>query len=72
MSVDKPAFVLVHGYWHNSGCWRDVSARLEAGGYEVVTPDLPGAGVHARVPVSFLSARSIWQPLPSNPLRTLS
>ena len=54
MSVGKPAFVLVHGYWHNSGCWRDVSARLEAGGYEVVTPDLPGAGVRARIPVSFL------------------
>ncbi len=54
MSSGKPAFVLVHGYWHNSACWREVVPRLEARGFEVVAPDLPGAGVHAKVPASFL------------------
>lgn len=54
MSAGKPAFVLVHGYWHNSGCWREVVSRLEAQGHEVLTLDLPGAGVHAKLPASFL------------------
>ena len=34
-------FCLVHGAWHDSSCWESVTACLEAGGYEVVAPDLP-------------------------------
>ena len=54
MSEGKPAFVLVHGYWHNSGCWSEVVPRLQARGFEVATLDLPGAGVNAKLPASFL------------------
>ena len=35
-------FVLVHGAWHGSWCWRDVADRLRAGGHAVYTPTLTG------------------------------
>jgi pimeloyl-ACP methyl ester carboxylesterase len=38
-------FVLVHGSWHDGGCWDGVRRHLEAAGHEVYTPTLPGNGV---------------------------
>jgi pimeloyl-ACP methyl ester carboxylesterase len=40
-------FVLVHGSWHDGGCWDDVRRHLEAAGHEVHTPTLPGNGAGA-------------------------
>jgi pimeloyl-ACP methyl ester carboxylesterase len=37
-------FVLVHGSFLASWCWRDVTPRLEARGHRVLTLDLPGHG----------------------------
>ena len=37
-------FVLVHGAWHGSWCWKKVVPLLEEAGHEVVTLDLPGHG----------------------------
>lgn len=37
-------FVLVHGAWHGSWCWKRVRARLRAQGHEVFTPTLTGIG----------------------------
>jgi pimeloyl-ACP methyl ester carboxylesterase len=37
-------FVLVHGGWHRSSCWRRVTPYLLAAGHQVSTVDLP-AGV---------------------------
>lgn len=37
-------FVLVHGAWHDSGCWTLLAPLLQAHGHRVVTPDLPGHG----------------------------
>src|SRR4051812_42959494 len=37
-------FVLVHGSFQASWCWRHVVPRLEARGHRVVTLDLPGHG----------------------------
>jgi pimeloyl-ACP methyl ester carboxylesterase len=34
-------FVLVHGAWHGSWCWRDLARALAARGHEVETPHLP-------------------------------
>ena len=35
-------FVLVHGAWHGSWCWKRVRKALHAHGHEVFTPTLTG------------------------------
>jgi pimeloyl-ACP methyl ester carboxylesterase len=35
-------FVLVHGAWHGSWCWKRVRKALQAQGHEVFTPTLTG------------------------------
>ncbi len=35
-------FVLVHGAWHGSWCWKRVRAALRAAGHDVYTPTLTG------------------------------
>lgn len=35
-------FVLVHGAWHGSWCWKRVRRALQAQGHEVFTPTLTG------------------------------
>lgn len=52
MSAPKAAFVLVHGGWHSHGAWERVAPLLEASGFAVLAPDLPGAGVNAIAPLS--------------------
>jgi len=37
-------FVLVHGAWHGSWCWKRVRKALQAQGHEVFTPTLTGVG----------------------------
>jgi pimeloyl-ACP methyl ester carboxylesterase len=37
-------FVLVHGAWHGSWCWKRVRRRLQQAGHEVFTPTLTGIG----------------------------
>lgn len=34
-------FALVHGSWHDGGCWHAVAGELEARGHSTVAPDLP-------------------------------
>jgi len=43
-SLNKPTLLLVHGAWHDGGCWALVTPLLEAAGYRVLAPDLPGHG----------------------------
>jgi len=38
------SFVLVHGAWHGSWCWKRVRKALQAAGREVFTPTLTGVG----------------------------
>ena len=52
MSISKPAFVLVHGGWHDRSAWDKVVPLLEAQGFAALTLDLPGAGVNAIEPKS--------------------
>src|SRR3981081_2910001 len=54
MSAAKPAFVFVHGAWHNSGSWQFVAPALQSHGYRARTLDLPGAGKYAEPPQSYL------------------
>ena len=37
-------FVLVHGAWHGSWCWKRVRSGLRASGHDVFTPTLTGVG----------------------------
>lgn len=37
-------YVLVHGAWHGSWCWKRVRRALQAAGREVFTPTLTGVG----------------------------
>lgn len=37
-------FVLIHGMFHGSWCWKKVAPRLRAAGHEVYTPTLTGVG----------------------------
>lgn len=37
-------FVLVHGAWHGSWCWKKVRRSLQKQGHEVFTPTLTGVG----------------------------
>jgi pimeloyl-ACP methyl ester carboxylesterase len=37
-------FVLVHGAWHGSWCWRTVANLLQREGHRVITPTLTGLG----------------------------
>jgi len=38
------SFVLVHGAWHGSWCWKRVRSLLQAQGHDVFTPTLTGVG----------------------------
>ncbi|AFE08677.1 hydrolase, alpha/beta fold family protein [Corallococcus coralloides DSM 2259] len=52
----KPrTFLLVHGAWHNALHWTRVSEALTAKGHRVVAIDLPGHGLNARFPASYLT-----------------
>jgi len=37
-------YVLVHGAWHGSWCWKRVRKALQTAGHEVFTPTLTGVG----------------------------
>jgi pimeloyl-ACP methyl ester carboxylesterase len=37
-------FVLVHGAWHGSWCWKRVRQALQSQGHQVFTPTLTGVG----------------------------
>jgi pimeloyl-ACP methyl ester carboxylesterase len=40
----KTTYVLVHGSWHGSWCWKHVRAALQSAGHNVFTPVLTGLG----------------------------
>ncbi|WP_223631648.1 alpha/beta fold hydrolase [Corallococcus sp. EGB] len=48
-------FLLVHGAWHNALHWTRVVEALSSKGHQVVAIDLPGHGLNARFPASYLT-----------------
>lgn len=42
-------YVLVHGAWHGSWCWKRVRKALQALGHDVFTPTLTGVGDRAHL-----------------------
>ncbi len=49
------AFVLVHGSWHAGWCWSLIEPALNNAGCVTVAVDLPGHGLGAALPHSFLT-----------------
>lgn len=45
--------VLVHGYWHNSGCWPPLIAELAFRGRNAFPVDMAGHGLNAKRPSSY-------------------
>jgi pimeloyl-ACP methyl ester carboxylesterase len=41
---DQTTYVLVHGAWHGSWCWKRVRKSLRDAGHQVFTPTLTGLG----------------------------
>ena len=41
---NKTTYVLVHGAWHGSWCWKRVRKNLQDAGHRVFTPTLTGVG----------------------------
>ena len=41
-------YVLIHGAWHGSWCWKKIIPLIEKEGHKVVAPDLPGHGEDKR------------------------
>jgi len=41
---NRATYVLVHGGWHGSWCWKRVRKALQDAGHEVFTPSLTGIG----------------------------
>lgn len=54
MQRELPAFVLIHGFWSDSGVWNGVAPLLAARGFRTEAFDLPGAGKNATLPASYL------------------
>jgi pimeloyl-ACP methyl ester carboxylesterase len=44
MGNHKTIYILVHGAWHGSWCWKRVRAELQSAGHDVFTPTLTGLG----------------------------
>ena len=44
MRLNQATYVLVHGAWHGSWCWKRVRRNLQDAGHEVFAPTLTGVG----------------------------
>jgi len=50
----KKNFLFIHGAWHAATHWNKVTARLAAKGHCALAIDLPGSGLNAEYPQSYL------------------
>jgi pimeloyl-ACP methyl ester carboxylesterase len=65
-------FLLVHGAWHSAAHWNKVAERLTASGHRVDAIDLPGSGLDAGYPESYLrgdAAALATEPSPLGQIR---
>ncbi|ADZ71500.1 alpha/beta fold hydrolase [Polymorphum gilvum] len=54
MVARMPGLVFVHGAWHNHETWDHVLPHLHDRGIVTTVFDMPGAGVNARLPASYI------------------
>ncbi|PTL75577.1 alpha/beta fold hydrolase [Vitiosangium sp. GDMCC 1.1324] len=70
--TESKTFLLVHGAWHNALHWGRVAQNLSGLGHRVVSIDLPGHGLNARFPSSYLTgdgAKFAQEPSPQRDIR---
>lgn len=72
-AADPPdvPYLLVHGAWHTSHCWNLVLAHMTAAGKRVCAIDLPGAGLNAKFPQSYLNNDFAALPTEVSPLKDI-
>lgn len=49
------SYLFIHGAWHTNLCWNLVLEKLAAAGKRVHAIDMPGAGLRAKFPRSYLT-----------------
>ncbi|HYZ72542.1 MAG TPA: alpha/beta fold hydrolase [Chthoniobacterales bacterium] len=54
MGNHKITYILVHGAWHGSWCWKRVRAVLQSAGHKVFTPTLTGLAERSHLNSSFV------------------
>jgi len=68
----RRTFLLVHGAWHSAAHWHEVAEHLTAMGHRVDAVDLPGSGLDAAYPASYLRgdvAALATEPSPAGGIR---
>jgi pimeloyl-ACP methyl ester carboxylesterase len=54
-AIDRPTFVMIHGSWHGAWVYEFVANLLTSNGFRVFAQDLPGFGLSAQFPSSYLA-----------------
>jgi hypothetical protein len=54
-AIDRPIFVMIHGSWHGAWVYELVGNLLMNSGFRVFARDLPGFGLNAQFPSSYLA-----------------
>ena len=70
--TEGKTFLLVHGAWHNALHWGRVAQHLSGLGHRVVSIDLPGHGLNARFPASYLTGERTQFAEEPSPQRDIS
>ncbi len=55
--INNKTYILLHGAWHASWCWRHIIPLLTTKGHTVIAPDLPGHG-HDRTPFADITLQA--------------
>jgi len=66
---DRRSFLFVHGAWHAAAHWNPVAEHLAALGHTVAAIDLPGSGLDAGYPESYLRGDAQALATEPSPLR---
>ena len=69
---ERGNFLFVHGAWHAAAHWNRVTERLAAMGHTVSAIDLPGSGLNAAYPQSYLRGDAealVTEPSPVSGIR---
>ena len=71
-SKRSKVILLIHGAWHSALHWRKVAELLTYMGHRVVAMDLPGHGLKAKFPTSYLRQDLAMLATEESPLKALT
>lgn len=71
-SKRSKVILLIHGAWHSALHWRKVAELLTYMGHRVVAMDLPGHGLQAKFPTSYLRQDLAMLATEESPLKALT